>query len=274
MRKNQETVAAATPVDRRQRVQSAETGLAILKALTRLGGSASLTAIAQNVGESTAKVHRYLSSFAQEGFVAQEPVTLHYYLSTESIRLGQAALRQCDPVRLSEPALRRLRTELELTCFVAVMGNLGPTVLRIEEPSLPVTVNIRPGSVLSLLWSATGQAFLAYAQDSETQRKAAAEFAMGTPEQQQMLGGCIEGLATWSKQVREQGVAAVQDLLLRGISAVSSPIFSAEGQVIAVLTVLGATKSFDLAVDAPVVQQVRKEAQSISKAMGYSADMT
>jgi hypothetical protein len=136
----------STAADRRQRVQSAETGMAVLKALARLGGSASLTAIAAEVQESAAKVHRYLASLGQEALVAQNPATQHYQLGPESIRIGLAALRQCDPVRMGEGALLRLREALQVTSFIAVMGNRGPTVLRMEEPALPVTVGttIRP----------------------------------------------------------------------------------------------------------------------------------
>ena len=157
--------SSSLPLDggkRRQRVQSAETGMTILKALARLGGAASLTAIAAEAGENAAKVHRYLSSLTSEGLVAQHPATQHYHLGPEAVRIGLAALRQCDPVRMGESALLRLRESLRVTCFIAVMGNMGPTVMRMEEPSLPVTVNIRPGSVLPLLWSASGQAFLAF----------------------------------------------------------------------------------------------------------------
>ena len=81
---------------RRQRVQSAETGMTILKALARLGGAASLTAIAAEAGENAAKVHRYLSSLTSEGLVAQHPSTQHYHLGPEAVRIGLAALRQCD----------------------------------------------------------------------------------------------------------------------------------------------------------------------------------
>src|SRR5256885_17007304 len=58
-----------------------------------------------------------------------------------------------------------LREALQVTSFVAVMGNLGPTIVRFEEPGLPVTVNVRVGSVMSLLWSATGRAFFAFMDD-------------------------------------------------------------------------------------------------------------
>lgn len=254
--------------DRRQRVQSAETGMAILKALASLGGSSSLTAIANEVGESAAKVHRYLSSFMQEGFVAQNPATHHYYLGPEAIRLGLAALRQCDPVRLGDGALLRLRESLEVTCFIAVMGNLGPTVLRIEEPFLPVTVNIRAGSVLPLLWSATGQVFLAFTDNADMHRKAEAEFDAASAEQRSLFGG-PQPVTRLRRQVREQGCAIVQDTLLRGISAVSAPIFDAAGRVCAVLTALGASNGFDARPGGAICPLVVREAADISAAMGY-----
>lgn len=257
--------------DRRQRVQSAETGMAILKSLTNLGGSSSLTAIANDVGESSAKVHRYLSSFIQEGFVVQNPSTHHYHLGPEAIRLGLAALRQCDPVRQGDQALVRLRETLAVTCFIAVMGNFGPTVLRIEEPSLPVTVNIRAGSVLPLLWSATGQVFLAYTDNTDLLDKAEAEFAAGSAEQQSLFPG-PEPVTRRRRQVRDQGCATVEDALLRGISAVAAPIFDAHGHVAAVLTALGASSGFDTRLGGAICPLVVKEAADISAAMGYQPD--
>lgn len=245
--------------------------MTILKALARLGGSASLTTLAGEVGENTAKVHRYLSSLSSEGLVAQNPATQHYYLGEESIRIGMAALRQCDPVRLGEGALLRLRESLQVSCFIAVLGNLGPTVLRIEEPSLPVTVNIRAGSVMPLLWSATGQAFLAFSDDGAMQRRAEAEYEAGTTEQRSTLAGPapVERLR---RQVREQGCAIVHDTLLRGISAVAAPIFDARGRCCAVLTALGASNGFDSRPGGTVAPRVVHEAAGISTAMGFDTE--
>ena len=63
------------PRERRQRVQAAETGMAVLKGLARLGGRASLTALSAQVGEPPAKVHRYLASLSEEGLVSQDAGT-------------------------------------------------------------------------------------------------------------------------------------------------------------------------------------------------------
>ena len=82
------TAPAAPPRQRRQRVQAAETGLAVLKGLGELGGRASLTALAAQVGESPAKVHRYLVSLLQAGFALQDAGSGHYQLGPEAIQLG------------------------------------------------------------------------------------------------------------------------------------------------------------------------------------------
>lgn len=243
--------------------------MSILKALARLGGSASLTAIASEVQESTAKVHRYLSSLGQEGLVVQNPATQHYRLGPESIRIGLAALRQCDPVRLGEGALLRLRETLRVTSFIAVMGNQGPTVLRIEEPSLPVTVNIRPGSVLPLLWSATGRVFLAFSEDIDLQRRAESDLESAPPEQRSLLAG-PEPVARLCRQIRDQGCAIVHDTLLRGISAVAAPIFDARGHVVAALTALGASSGFDTRPEGAICPKVVQEAANTSADMGFT----
>ncbi len=261
-----------TSTKRRQRVQSAETGMTILKALARLGGAASLTAIAAESAESAAKVHRYLSSLASEGLVTQHPTTQHYHLGPEAVRIGLAALRQCDPVRMGEASLLRLRESLQVTCFIAVLGNMGPTVMRMEEPSLPVTVNIRPGSVLSLVWSASGQVFLAFSDDADLHAKAQAEYTAATVEQRSVIGG-PEPVAMLCQQVRAQGCAIVRDTLLAGISAIAAPIYDARGHVCAVLTSLGASNGFDTRPGGKICPSVMQEARAISAAMGYAANL-
>lgn len=256
------------PLERRQRVQSAEMGMGILKALSRLGGTASLTLVASEVGESTAKVHRYMASLIQEGVVEQDPTTQRYFLGREAIQIGLAAIRQCDPIRLGESALVRLREQLEVTCFLAIMGNKGPTVLRFEEPGLPITINVRAGSTLPMLWSATGQVFLSYLDDANVRRQADEEYSRATKEQRASLS-TRQAIDHLRKTVRAHGCAVVHDTLLRGISAVAAPVFDYTGRTSAVLTALGATGGFDARADGVIAKQVMREAAAISAALGF-----
>ncbi len=255
--------------ERRQRVQSAVTGMAVLKGLARLGGRASLTALAAHIDESPAKVHRYLVSLVEEGLVAQEAGTQQYHLGFEALQIGMAAMRQADPIRLAEASLVRLREALEVTCFVAVMGNKGPTIMRFEEPGLPVTVNVRAGSVMPLLWSATGRVFLGLLDEKRVHAQAEEELATASPARLALLDA-RDPIGALRRAVQADDCAWVRDTNLTGISAVAAPVRDYTGRVCAVLTALGATGGFDPAIDGPIGSAVRREARAVSTALGFN----
>lgn len=262
----------APPRERRQRVQAAETCLAVLKALATLGGRASLTAIAGAVEESPAKVHRYLASLMAEGLVEQDRGGTQYALAAEAVRVGLAAMRQSDPIRLAEPALLHLREALQVTSFVAVMGNLGPTIVRLEEPGLPVTVNVRVGSVMSLLWSATGRAFFAFMDDdARVDALLARELAEASAARRALLDGA-DPLGTLRREIRAAGCASVRDVNLPGISAVAAPLHDYTGHVVGVLCALGASGGFDPDPQGAVARALRAEAARVSASLGYLPD--
>lgn len=254
---------------RRQGVQAIGTGMAVLKGLARLGGIASLTRLASHIGENPAKVHRYLVSLIEEGMVAQDPRSQQYRLGLEAVLVGVAAMRQADPVRVAETSLIRLRDTLDVTCFVAVMGNKGPTIVRFEEPGLPVTVNVRVGSVLSMLWSATGRVFLGLLGETRVRAMAEEELALLSTEARSQLD-LHEPIDTLRDEVAANGCATVVDTNLKGISAVAAPVYDYAGHLCAVLTALGATGGFDASIDGPIAQAVRQEAQAMSAQLGHT----
>jgi len=267
---SEDNVAAVRTRDRRQRVQAAETGMVILKALSRLNGRASLNALSLAVKESPAKVHRYLVSLIEEGLVAQDDISQHYYLGLEAMLIGLAAMRQADPVRITEPSLARLRESLDVTCFVAVMGNMGPTIIRFDEPGLPVSVNVRVGSVLSMLWSATGRIFLGLLPEPRIRAIADKELAIASTELRAQLDA-DDPIGQLCSDVRAAQCAVVKDTNLKGISAVSAPVYNNAGRLCASLTALGATGGFDSSIDGAIALAVKHEALTASTLLGYKA---
>lgn len=268
-----DNLTAATPArsrERRQSVQAADTVVAVLKGLASLGGGASLTALAAHLSENPAKVHRYLVSLIDGGLVTQNANTQQYTLGLEAMLIGLAAMRQADPIRIAEPALIHLRENLGITSFIAVIGNKGPTIVRMEEPSLPVTVNVRVGSVLSFLWSATGRVFLGLHDEPAARALARQEF--------DALGNTLEPPASFDvlvtqlhDEISQCHCVCVRDTNLKGISAVAAPVFNYAGQLTAVLTALGASGGFDTSLNGPIAVSVRQQAQRISQQLGYSA---
>ena len=244
--------------------------MAVLKALGRLGGRAALSVLATAVDESPAKVHRYLASLMEEGLVRQDGASQQYYLGLESMLIGLAAMRQADPIRLIEPALGRLSEALGVTCFVAVMGNKGPTIVRFEEPGVAVSINARVGSVMPLLSSATGRVFVGLLDQASVKKRVEEERSQMVKHADRK-GSVDDFIGQIRREVQAQRCAIVTDTNQTGISSVAAPIYDYSGHVAAVLTALGATGAFNTALDGAIVTEIRREAEAVSAQLGYVA---
>lgn len=235
-------MTSSTRTGSRQRVQSAETGADVLKALARLGPSASLSAISEITGLAAAKVHRYLQAMIASGLAAQDKLSGRYYLGPEAVTIGLAALAQIDVIGGISELLPDLRDEIQHTCFLAVWGNHGPTVVRVMESVGQVTVLTRVGSIMPLLRSATGLTFAAYVPASEREPIAAQE-----PEALQLeLRDPGSALCALLEQIRTERRATIEGLMVPGIAAMAVPVFDARMDVAAVVTALGPQNGFDV----------------------------
>ena len=78
------------------------------------------------------------------------------------LELGLIALQRLSPVREAEPEIIALAQATGLSVAIAVMGPLGPTVVRLEEAMRPQHVSLRVGTVLSVVNTAIGRTFAAY----------------------------------------------------------------------------------------------------------------
>ena len=94
------------------------------------------------------KAHPYMVSFLKVGFVTQTAVG-HYELGPLALQLGLTRLQRMDPVKEASALIEALADETSQSVAVAVWGNFGPTIVRLEEPAQPLHVNLRTG--LSLI---------------------------------------------------------------------------------------------------------------------------
>lgn len=251
------------PAPRLQRgIQSVEVGGQLLLALAHQGRPMALKDLAREAGMSAAKAHPYLVSFGKLGLIEQDAQSGHYGLGPLAMQLGLISLQQYDPVRLATPLIGELARTLDLTVGVAVWGNRGPTVVRIEEAPSAVHVNMRHGTVMGLRSTASGLLFCAYLPRDAVLPVLRAESPAGSAT------GFDAALKAQLAQVRAQGLAQAVDASVPGISALAAPVFDVSGAIVMSLTAIGPSAVFDVRSDGAVARVLRHSAGELSRQLG------
>jgi DNA-binding IclR family transcriptional regulator len=273
------TAAAEAPPQRNQRgIQSVEVGGQLLRALAHVGRTMALKDLAREAGMSAAKAHPYLVSFGKLGLIEQDAASGRYGLGPLAMQLGLISLQQFDPVRLATPVIAELAQTLNLTVAIAVWGNRGPTIVRIEEAPSAVHVNMRHGTVMSLRGTASGLLFAAQLSEAQVLDLLAHEpaepaIAPAGPNgshtaRRPRLGGLDAGLKAQLAEARAHGICRAVDGALPGVSAMAAPVFDERGGMVLSLTAIGPSAIFDTQLDGPVAQALRSAAKMLSRQLG------
>lgn len=197
-----------------------EVGLDILKAVYEGGGSISLSELSRVSGEKPNKLHRYLVSLRQRGYLVQSEETGHYDLGPEARQLGMAALRRYDPIDGVRDALATIRNATGNQTHLYVWTAVGPTLVASEQGTHYFPFTVKLGSALPLIASATGRVFLAWMPREKCEHMLAEELrvnvAEGTDIDLDRLEVDLAGIRTtdihWSMQAIVSGTVAIMPL--------------------------------------------------------------
>jgi DNA-binding IclR family transcriptional regulator len=249
-------------------VQSVEIAARILKALAEGGGVLALKDVALAAGMARGKVHRYLVSLKRSGLVAQDEKSGKYGIGPAAVTVGLVGLRGMSPVRAAYDALPALRDRVGETVTMAIWGEMGPTIIAMEEGGQAVTMNVRVGSVIPLLTTAIGRVFAAYLPAPVTRDFVAAERAKPRP------GVATPDAAETARlldEVRTRRMARIDGTLLPGIAALAAPAFDYREKLIGVVCVLGRSESLDAAWEGAVARALADAVSDVSRRLGYAA---
>jgi DNA-binding IclR family transcriptional regulator len=243
MSKRETTIRTAS----RRGIQSVETGLRVLAALAAAGGPVPLTALGLRAGLSPSQTHRYLQSLVVSGMAVQD-ASSRYDLGPGVIRIGIAALARLNAFSRAEAALQRFVEDTGRTALLSVWGEAGAVCVR-WFPGRPAVVaaNLGVGSVMPLLFSATGRVFLSFLSPQEL------EGPLATARAEVSAPPDLEAIR---RRVRETLTADSDGSMFVGLRAMAAPIFDLQGRPAAVATAI-ATDAIPNNHDAKVAERLR-----------------
>ena len=239
----------------------------IIEALAAAGQPMRLTALASQLGEPKAKMHRHLSTLKHLGFVDQDAKTETYRLGLKLVYIGQSAIDQFDLRRLAEPYMSRLRDLTRQTIVLSTPAN-GDAIINavVESPNL-VTISVRLGYRLPAHASAQGRLNLAFAPPAVQQRILARKLQAFTPRTMVDPAQMRERLA----QIRRELFDVSMDETLLGISAVAAPILNFDNELVGAIAIVGTTQDVHEPVDPEQLKLLRACTKAISLRLNSTA---
>jgi DNA-binding IclR family transcriptional regulator len=247
-------------------IQSIEVGGRVLAAMASAGKPLMLRDIAERAGIAPAQAHAYLVSFRKIGLAEQ--VNALYQLGPFALQLGLARMRSVDALRLATSAAPMLAAELGLMVTVTVWGSLGATVVQVNEAGDQVHVNLRAGTVYSLLHTATGRVFAAFLGRDVVEahlRKAKAFNGLLEPGN----GESTEELWREVEETRARGYARATGSPIPGVNAIGAPVFDHAGDLKVALTAIGPAALVDVSAASPQARRLVAFAQELSAELGF-----
>jgi IclR family transcriptional regulator, KDG regulon repressor len=248
-------------------IQSVVTTAQIIEALAVAGQPQRLTALAHQLGESKAKMHRHLSTLKYLGFVDQDAQTECYRLAPKLAHIGQAASDQFDLRRLCEPYMMRLRDRTRQTVVLSVPASGDAIVSAVLESPNMITISVRLGYRLPAYASAQGRVTLAFAPLDIQQRVLARKLVPLTPRTMVDPAQLRERLA----RVRAQLYDISMDETELGISAVAAPVLNFDNELVGAVAVVGTTQHVHDPVDPEQLQLLCACTKAISLKLNSTA---
>ncbi|SIT35780.1 Transcriptional regulator [Paraburkholderia ribeironis] len=281
-------------------IQSLDSTGELLTALVAAARPLSLRDLAAAAGMPPAKAFPHLVSLLKIGLLDRDASGC-FAAGPLALELGLIGLQRLSPTREAEPEVIELAASTGMSVAMAVLGPLGPTVVRLEESARPLHVSLRVGTVMSLVNTAIGRVFAAYVADdvragllaqdhlrlagadvaevfTATAAPAAAAAAEHSATDVARRAHAAPGSAPLAKayaqrlaQIRTDDIDTALSRPVPGIDTLAAPVFDHTGSICLVLALMGPSGSFDSKPAGQPAQTLRAATARLSRRFGWIA---
>ncbi|PYB69694.1 IclR family transcriptional regulator [Rhizobium wuzhouense] len=215
----------------RYRAPALDKGLDILELLAGVDGGLSQAEIAKKLDRSPNEFYRMLDRLVKRGYVARLEGD-RYVLTLKLFGLAQLHAPTRRLASLAMPLMRELAEITQQENHIVVYDRGHPVVIaQLEAPNY-WGISIRVGSRMGLFDTGSGHVLLAFRSPDVRSMMVAEHVASGGLD-----GRMTEAFAARLDAIRTRGYEMMPSAQTAGVTNLSAPIVSADGEALAALTV-------------------------------------
>lgn len=238
-------------------------GLDILELLCQSGSSLTQVEIADRLGRSVGEIYRMLACLVTRNYVVNTSDS--YAITTKLFALAHSNPPTNRLLVEAAPIMQELTSGLKQACHLTVYNQGRQVVIaKVDNPS-GMGFSLRVGADLDVLVSASGRALLAFQDPEVTEFRIKESAPKGAP---------VDDIDAILAEIRARGFASIVSAQIKGLYAVSYPIFDTTNRAIAALTVPYAERiDLETQITIPEVEtELGKAARLLSQRIGWRSD--
>lgn len=206
-----------------------EKGLDILEHLSQFEAGLLQTEIARDLNRSVSEIFRMLVVLQARGYIAQDPATDRYALTTLLFEIAHRTPMIRRLTTAAGPLMRDLAHRINQSVHLAVLTDDSVLIAGQVDPPARHVMSVRLGTRVDVWRASSGRVMMAFAGETEL----AEMFKLAAlPE------GMTEArIRADLEAIRHRGHEIVDSFVIKGVVNISAPIIDHTGQAIAALTV-------------------------------------
>jgi IclR family pca regulon transcriptional regulator len=254
-------------IDPRYIVPGLSRGLALLQLFPRSKPAKTLAELAAGLGLTRSATYRLVYTLEADGFIARDPETRRYRLTSKTLDLGFEYLHAQSITEIAQPFLRVLSDRSNAAAHVAILDGCHAVYLARALPNAGLVSNLQLGARLPAHTTSSGRIMLAFQEPERLRgiyerlrKELRATHPVGSPQD------FNERIAA----DRKRGYVFHHSTIDPGLVSLAFPIRDHESRVTAAVTVIVPDKLADaIGGERALRPMVHDTADAISRKIGY-----
>lgn len=248
---------------KKETVASFAAGLNVLRSFSTQKPIMNLTSVSEETGLTRAAARRYLLTLCDQGYASFDGK--NYSLTPKVLELGFSYISSLGLTEVATPILRRVSSELEHTCSLAVLDDADIVFVGRAAGHKISNVQLNIGTRAPAFATSLGRVLLSDLESTKLERML--RDYPRVPLTDQTIWE-VSGLISTIGGVRDRGYCLLREEFERGICSMAVPIRNSSSQIVAAMNVCCHTwQKTPEQMEAEFLPKMRKAAAEISASL-------